>query len=301
MLILEGAQGIGKSQALRVIGGPFYVEYSKGIGATNPNGYRDLVHVILGKQIVEMAELATIRKADMETLKAILTTTIDEVRLSYERDARSYPRTCVFAGTTNEVGSPYIADVSGARRFWPVIAGESQELRINALKEVRDQLWAEAVEAYENGEDWWTVPAEETAHEQADRQIHVETSDPWYMKIRQALTDPHAYENGVFEVRPFYLKGQRQHGEISVRAGAIHMVLGMAIGVEIERQTPGDATRIKNIFRAIGFKKVRPEGGWFSSTYAYDLHRDAVPHLWPAVIEAAKSGSRAKFDTAVEL
>src|SRR6478736_551332 len=162
MLILEGKQGIGKSQALRILGGQFYVEYS---GGTKAGFGQSMVAVIIGKMIVEMSELAAMRRADMEQLKAMLTTPIDDVRLSYERDARSYPRTCVIAGTTNEVGQAYIQDQTGARRFWPTVAGEVGTVRTDLLKLDVDQLWAEAVNAYEEGEDWYTVP-DEVADEQ---------------------------------------------------------------------------------------------------------------------------------------
>lgn len=288
MLILEGAQGIGKSRALRILGGQFYTEHSKSMTG-GMNAQRDLVHSILGKSIVEMSELATIKRADIESLKAMLTTTIDDVRLSYERDARSYPRTCVFAGTTNEVGQAYIADISGARRFWPCIAGEAGPVRTDALAEVREQLWAEAVEMYELGEDWWSVPAEETAHEQADRQITVEVADPWYLKVRHALTAPESYANEVFVCQHEYERGQPTGG-FTVRAGSIHVVLGLVVGLDIERQGAFDANRLKNIYRAIGFKKIRPQHGWFDSSYAYELRKDAAPHLWPAIQQAALAG-----------
>jgi hypothetical protein len=288
MLILEGAQGIGKSRALRVLGGQFYTEHSKSMTG-GPNGQRDLVHVILGKSIVEMSELATIKRADIESLKAMLTTTVDDVRLSYERDAKSYPRTCVFAGTTNEIGQAYIADVSGARRFWPTIAGESGPVRVDALAEDREQLWAEAVEAYENGEDWWTVPLEETAHEQGDRQITIEVADPWYLKVRQALTTPESYSNEAFICQHEYERGQPTGG-FTVRAGSLHVVLGLVVGLDIERQGSFDANRLKNIYRAIGFKKIRPQNGWFDSSYAYELKKDAAPHLWMAIQQAALAG-----------
>jgi hypothetical protein len=287
MLILEGAQGIGKSRALRILGGAYYTEYSGGVkgGGT---GHKDMVAVIVGKSIVEMSELAAMRRADMESLKAMLTTTVDDVRLSYERDAKAYPRTCVYAGTTNEVGNPYIFDVTGARRFWPAVAGEEGPIRAEALKECRDQLWAEAVEAYENGEDWWTIPVEETAHEQADRQVSVEASDPWYLKIRHALTDPDSYINACFHIRPEFEKGQETGGFV-IRAGAVHIILGMIIGLDMARQGPAEGTRIRYILRALGFKKTRPQHGWFEGSYAHDLRREAAPHLWPAVEAAVKS------------
>lgn len=289
MLILEGKQGIGKSQALRIIGGQFYTEYSKSVAGHGAQ--RDMVHVILGKLIVEMSELATLRKADMESLKATLTTCVDDVRLSYERDAKAYPRTCVFGGTTNEMNGNYIADASGARRFWPVIAGECGPVNTVALRECRDQLWAEAVEAYENGEDWWSVPAEETAIEQADRQVTVETADPWYYKVREALTDPDAYSNSCWHVRKLYVKGQETPGFV-VRAGAMHVLLQIVVGVEVERQNVNEMNRMRAILRQIGFIKVRPEGGWAGTTYAYDLKREQAEHLWPAIraaIQASKT------------
>lgn len=287
MLIIEGAQGIGKSRALRILGGAFYSEHSR--GAIGINAQRDLVHVIIGKNIVEMSELASIKKTDMESFKAMLTTTVDDVRLSYERDARSYPRTCVFAGTTNEVGQTYIADVSGARRFWPCVAAECGPVRTQALQEIRDQLWAEAVHCYEIGEDWWLVPVEETLAEQLDRQVNVENADPWYLKVRAALTSPESYTTDSFIVCREYSEGHPT-GNFTIRAGALHNVLGIVLGVEPERQSIADANRLKAIYRAMGFKKIRPQHGWFDSSYAYEITKDAMPHLWDTVWTAAKTG-----------
>lgn len=230
MLIMEGKQGVGKSQALRAIGGQFYVEYSGGLGGPG-TAHKDMVAATCGKMIIEMSELASLRRADMEALKAVLTTTVDEVRLSYERDSKSYPRTCVFAGTTNETGGAYIADHTGARRFWPVHVGECGVVRSALLKQDAEQLWAEAVEAYESGEDWWSVPIEETLEEQADRQVTLEGSDPWYAKIRSALTDPSSYDNEIFTVMPEYVNGQATGGFI-VRAGAAGTILGVLLHLE---------------------------------------------------------------------
>lgn len=286
MLILEGKQGIGKSKALRALGGPFYTEYSRALTGSGTN-HKDMVAVISGKLIVEMSELATVRRADIESFKAMLTTTVDDQRLSYERDAKSYPRTCVFAGTCNEVGQSYIADISGARRFWPTIAGEVRPPNVELLKQDRDQLWAEAVEAYESGEDWWTVPGSLVAEEQEQRQLSVETQDPWYAMIRKAMTDPDSYENECFYIRDEYINGQATGGFV-VRAGTHHTILGLTLGIAIDRQSVNDANRLRFILRALGFTKVRPSGGWLGSTYAYDLRKEHAPHLWAAIHAAHK-------------
>lgn len=293
MLILEGKQGIGKSQALRALGGPFYTEFSRGMTGTGSN-HKDMVASITGKLIVEMSELATIKKADIESLKAILTTPVDDVRLSYERDAKSYPRTCVFAGTTNEVGQAYIADSTGARRFWPVVAGECGPVRIERLKEDRDQLWAEAVEAYESGEDWWSIPVEQAAEEQEHRQLTVESSDPWYPVIRGALSNPDSYVNECFFDREEYHKGAPT-GQYVVRAGGINTILTILLGVDPAKQGHQDAIRVRNIFRAIGFKKVRPNGGWLGGGYAYDLQKENCEHLWTAIVAAIRASKEKGF------
>lgn len=287
MLIFEGAQGVGKSQALRALGGQFYSEYSGGMtgGGTL---HKDMVAVITGKMIVEMSELATVKKGDMEALKAVLTTCTDDVRLSYERDAKAYPRTCVFAGTTNEVGQAYIADLTGARRFWPTHVGECRSVNVPLLKQDRDQLWAEAVEAYESGEDWYSVPKELVSEEQSDRQMSIENTEPWFMKIRSALTDPDNFANEVLYAVPRYERGQPTQ-DFSIRLGSLHTVLGIILQIDTSRQTAMDVTRLAKILRGIGFKKVRPSGKWMGSSYAYDLTSDAVPHLWSAIDAARKS------------
>jgi len=279
MLIFEGKQGVGKSQAARILGGQFYVEYSGGVKGAGA-GAKDMVAVIVGKLVIEMSELATLRRADMESLKAIITTPIDEVRLSYERDAKSYPRTGVFLGTTNEVGSQYIMDVTGARRFWPTVVGEAGPVRTAILKQDVDQLWAEAVEAYEAGEDWYTIPTEEVAREQADRQLS-DDSDPWFGLVRNALTDGDNYPS-IFTFIPEFKDGEPT-GEYLVRVTSVGMLLGVVIGLEASRQSINDDLRIRKILKAIGFVKRRPSKPWNGSTYALDISRDAMPHLWPTI------------------
>jgi len=277
MLIFEGKQGVGKSQAARILGGQFYVEYSGGLKTGN---IKDMVAVIVGKLVIEMSELATLRRSDMESLKAVLTTPIDEARLSYERDAKSYPRTGVFLGTTNEVGNQYIMDVTGARRFWPTVVGESGPVRTALLKQDVEQLWAEAVEAYESGEDWWTVPGEIVAKEQADRQLS-EDSDPWFGLIRNSLTDADNYPS-IYTFIPEFKDGQPT-GESMVRIVSVGMLLGVVIGLEASRQSLNDDLRVRKLLKAVGFVKRRPAKKWNGNSYTLDISRDAMPHLWPTI------------------
>lgn len=275
MLIFEGEQGVGKSRAARILGGQFYTEYSGGMKSTQ---IKDMVHVILGKMIVEMSELAVIRRSDIETLKAILTTTVDDVRLSYERDAKSYPRTCVFLGTTNEMGRAYIADQSGARRFWGVVVGEVKSINTELLQQDVNQLWAEAVEAYEKGEDWHTVPKELTKAEQTMRQVRVQDSDPWYDRIVRSLTTSDYHQTGVYG----HLNGP--NGTYEVTFTSTSDILQIVLNIDISRQTAADSDRLLRILRAIGFERRPPKGG----RILHSLSRDKVPHLWEAIDQASR-------------
>lgn len=284
MLILEGPQGIGKSQALRILGGQFYVEYAGGITGGGST-HKDMVATIMGKMIIEMSELASVKKSEMEALKAILTTCVDDARLSYERNVKQYPRTAIFAGTTNQVGQAYIQDLSGARRFWPTLVGEQGPVKLNMLRQDRDQLWAEAVEAYESGEDWYKIPQEEVLTEQGDRQSTIEESEPWFYRVKQALTDPDNYTNDVLTTVPRYVDGQLTE-QFVVRVASLSNLLSIILQVDIARQSATDTARVLRILREVGFIKVRPAKKWNGNTYAYELREEAIPHLWIAITEA---------------
>jgi predicted P-loop ATPase len=79
--------------------------------------------------------------------------------------------------------SSYLRDETGARRFWPVACGS---INIDRLARDRDQLWAEAVALFRNGQPWWLDSSELiglATSEQADRF----ESDPWEESIATFL------------------------------------------------------------------------------------------------------------------
>jgi len=133
------------------------------------------------------------------------------------------------------------------------------------------------------------VPKDLAAQEQSERQVTIEDAEPWYPRIRNALTDPDSFAE-VFSALPEFVSGEKTGGFV-VRAGAISTLLGIVIGVEPARQTGADVVRVRRVLETIGFKKTRPSKPWQGSTYAYDLHRESQPHLWPA-ITAAKNAMK---------
>jgi len=176
MLVLEGKQGVGKSRALAALAikPKWFLDTMPQIGS------KDAMQALQGRMIVEVAELAAIRRSSRETLKQFLSTTEDKYRPPYGRIPITQPRRVVFAGTTNDF--EYLPDSTGNRRFWPV---EVSNIDVEGLNRDRDQLWAEAVAAYRTGKVWHLTREEEqlAAHEQEKRRA----SSPWEADIARFL------------------------------------------------------------------------------------------------------------------
>lgn len=145
MMILEGKQGIGKSTLLEVLGGEWYLDTH----LSGPNK-SDLIDVMRTVWIVEIADMAGFSKSDIQHLRSFITRKVDRVRLAYDRRARNFPRKCIMIGTHNPSGdNQYFKDDTGNRRYWPI---ECERIDIDKLKEIRDQLFAEAVVKWKSGE-----------------------------------------------------------------------------------------------------------------------------------------------------
>lgn len=167
MIILEGSQGAGKSSAVRILAGDWYLGSLPDLrDATRAS---DAIH---GSWLVEIGELDALRGASATRVKDFISQTADVYRPAYRRLKVRHPRSCVFIGTTNE--GAYLADPTGARRFWPVTV---TSLDRAALERDRDQLWAEAREAFRAGEHWWPE-ADFAPTLRAEQEERYEV-DPW--------------------------------------------------------------------------------------------------------------------------
>lgn len=140
MPIFEGAQGVGKSSFGRVlVGDKFFLDWLPNLAD------KDAALGLQGMWSVEMGELASFRKNELEIIKAFITRTTDKFRPPHGRRLNEYPRRCVFFGTTNR--ETYLRDDTGNRRFKPVKVGQ---LDFTILVEERTQLFAEAKWRFQN-------------------------------------------------------------------------------------------------------------------------------------------------------
>ena len=149
VLVFDGVQGIGKSTLFKdLVGEEFYSETLSLTDMDDKSGAEKLQ----GFWVVEIGELAGMKKADIEKVKAFLSTSDDKYRPSYGKTVESHPRQCVIVASVNgERG--YLRDVTGNRRFWIVkVHQEEQVKKWDFTAEERGQIWAEAKAVWKNGE-----------------------------------------------------------------------------------------------------------------------------------------------------
>ena len=148
MLVLNGPQGVGKSTLIAKLGGEWFNDSL----SLNDTKDKTAAEKLQGFWIMEIGELAGLRKAEVETLRSFLSRQNDIYRASFGKRATPHLRQCVFFGTTNEE-SGYLRDTTGNRRFWPVkTPGNGYKHSWQLTQREIDQIWAEALFYVQQGE-----------------------------------------------------------------------------------------------------------------------------------------------------
>jgi predicted P-loop ATPase len=235
MLVLEGEQGTMKSAACRVLGGEHFDDNLP----TDLNG-KDAKQYLRGKWLIEVAEMHAFSKAEAAQLKAFITRQVETYRPSYGRREVHEPRQCVFIGTTNK--KAYLRDETGGRRFWPI---KVRSIDIDALKHDRDQLFAEAVAAFNADEYWWPDKDFEAAHIVPEQEQRFEV-DAWETMIEEWLSAREAHDQASGNQTRFTV------GDVAIGA----------LNFEKSRIGKRDQRRITPILERLGWQRgERGTGG----------------------------------------
>lgn len=171
MVVLVGPQGCGKSQIIKRLGKDWFSDT-----LTTIQG-KEAYEQIQGFWIIEIAELAAMRKQEIEAIKHFTAKSEDAYRAAYGHHVETYKRQCIFFGTTNKY--EFLRDMTGNRRFWPIDVDPKkatkdmwQELEADTI----DLIWAEAIELFKKGEKIYFDDEKLKAMAEEEQDRHLEES-----------------------------------------------------------------------------------------------------------------------------
>jgi predicted P-loop ATPase len=179
---MTGPEGAGKSTLLSKMGGQWFNDSI--VSTEGKEGMQQL----RGTWLIEWGELSSIKRSDVESVKAYLSKQVDIYRAAYDRRTNEHPRQCVFCGTTNELF--FLKGDNGNRRFWVVPVDPSlrkYKQWAQKLDEDRNQLWAEAVHYFKQGERLYLDAELEAQAKQRQADYNDDSDDPLATMLRDFL------------------------------------------------------------------------------------------------------------------
>jgi putative DNA primase/helicase len=221
--VLEGKQAIGKSTALRILGGKWFADTVLDLRS------KDAFQSIQGVWVYEISELESFSRAEASAVKAFISSTEDNFRAPYERQNKKHKRQTIFAASTNS--TEYLKDWTGNTRFWPLACNE---IDLDALAGMREQLLAEACVYAKARERTYPDQAQQIGlfdMQQEQRTI----SHPWLDMVAEFLAQSTASEFTVREV----------------------MADGLKIDMHKINPQGGEAQRVGQILAKLGWEKTR--------------------------------------------
>lgn len=223
-LVLVGDQGFKKSTFFSTLGGEWFSDSYADVRS------KDGILAVHAAWIYEWGEIDRITaKNNSSDVKAFVVIARDFVRPPYGRGIVDVARSGVIVGSTNRT---FLDDETGSRRFHPIPI--SNDVNIATLREWRDQLWAEAVDAFKNGEQWWLSKAEEDA--------------------REELAQEHTLENPWLEPIAMYLKSHSLEAMVGMSTAD---VLKHALHIELSAMGRGEEMRVAKAMKSLGWASVR--------------------------------------------
>lgn len=222
-LILQGAQGVRKSSFFRCLM-PQESWFSDDMGSLET---KDAQMAIGRSWIVEWAELESLRRSNVNSVKAFLSRQVDQFRPPYGREIIDVPRSAIIVGSTNE--AQFLTDSTGSRRYMviPVVAIDT-----DAVVAMRDQLWAEAYAKWLAKVPWYLTQEERV--EQEAQNAEMTSDDPWLSAISAWLPTAGLFSSSGFAV-------------------TMAKILGSCLEIPKERQTRSAQMRVSSILAELGW------------------------------------------------
>lgn len=256
--VLVGKQGVGKSKFIGKIAvkPEWFTD-----GVVSFDG-KDFYESIQGKWIVELGEGTAFQKSIKERSKQAITSQCDFYRRPYGRNPEERPRQCVFWGTTNSYD--FLKDETGDRRYYPIdidMLKATKSIDNDLTDEYIEQLWAEAVQLYRNGQSIYIQDRNIIAMAEQEQKKHLD-ENPLQSDIYNFLEIPITSEwnNISLNARREYIKayqrgqdciGTHRRDRISVKEIACEL-FGYELNQPIDRRFSLDVVRT---LTALGWNK----------------------------------------------
>lgn len=251
--VLEGPGGMGKSTLARALASPDFFSDAHFDLTRGKEGQEQ----VQGVWLYELAELANLGKAEVNLIKAFISMMVDRYRPSYGRTVEAFPRQCVMVGTTNE--DTYLRDRTGNRRFWPIPV--RHRILMDWLLRNRDQLFAEAMQAYLRGDPYNPTPKDEE-------------------RLYVPMQDSRVVETAVLsEMQHLFTRAPAATGIGAVVNELTEFVtlaqVTMALGVDAAKSNAMLESQVRAWFKQEGWERVKKQ---VNSVRAWGYQR---PKNWP--------------------
>ena len=257
VLCLNTKQGTGKSTLIAKLGMDWF---NDSLSVSDMND-KTAAEKLQGYWILEIGELAGMKKADVDKVKAFISRQDDKYRASFGRRVTSHPRQCIFFATTNSENG-FLRDVTGNRRFWVVKAtGEGSKKAWDLTQTEVDQIWAEVkVLASKDEPLFLSYELEELAQSEQNEAMEQDEREGLVIEYLNKKL-PTDWDVMTLEERLAFLRGDEYIGKTRVGTVTRTMVSNMEIWVECfgnkkEDLKPTDSYAIKAIMtRLKGWNK----------------------------------------------
>ena len=243
ILSLKGKQGIGKSSILKRLAGEWFSDSL--VSMAGKEAFEQLCNV----WIMEIGELASMKRSEIENVKNFLSAQEDKYRPAYARRVSEFPRQCIFVATTNE--AYFLRDKTGNRRFWVV---ECNRPHTKTWDEITDdevhQIWAEAKHYYDKGEKLYLNAKLEAVAREIQEQFTEE--DPQIGVIEDYLNKllPENWADMELDARRYWLNStdkERAPGVLKRTTVCAKEIFCEALGQNPDRATLQELRPINDI------------------------------------------------------
>jgi hypothetical protein len=136
--VFVGNEGIRKTRLCRYLSIEKSKFYGLIAGPSTPFGSANFIRQIVGRLIVELGEMSSYGKSEVETVKAVVSETFDEFNQKFLEGTTRFPRIACLIGTSNN--PRFLKEAGENRRWFPMFIKEIDE-ELLEKKELIQQIW----------------------------------------------------------------------------------------------------------------------------------------------------------------